>query len=143
MTERFIKEFKKAFMGLVSLLPMIVAVMLLVGIFQVFVTKDMLASVFTSNPISDTIIGTLSGAVAVGQAIISYIIGGELLKEGISLYAVTAFMLAWVTLGIVQLPAESSVFGLRFTVYRNILAFIFTILVAIATVATLEFWNIA
>ncbi len=139
--DRFLKEFKKALMGLASLLPMIVGVMLLVGLFEIFVTKKMLLFVFTSNPIKDTLIGTLSGAVAVGQAIVSYIIGGELLKEGISMYAVSAFILAWVTLGFVQLPAESSVFGFKFTVYRNILSFVFTVIVAIATVFTLNLWS--
>jgi len=141
--DRFLKEFKKALMGLVFLLPMIMGVMLLVGLFEIFVTQKMLLSIFTSNPIKDTLIGTLSGAVAVGQAIVSYIIGGELLKDGISMYAVSAFILAWVTLGFVQLPAESSVFGFKFTVYRNILSFVFTVIVAIATVFTLNLWSAA
>jgi len=140
--DRFLKELKKALLGLVSLLPMIVGVMLLVGLFETFITKKMLLSIFTANPIEDTLIGTFAGAVAVGQAIISYIIGGELLKDGISMYAVAAFMLSWVTLGFVQLPAEVTVFGGRFTLYRNILTFIFTIIVAISTVATLEFWGL-
>ena len=92
---------------------------------------------FSGNAVWDTLIGTLSGAVAVGQPIVSYIIGGELLEQGISIYAVTAFVLAWVTLGIVQLPVEAEVLGLRFTVYRNILAFFSTLIVSVATAWTL------
>jgi len=37
-------------------------------------------------------------------------LAGELTKLGISLAAITAFILAWVTVGIVQLPAESMIF---------------------------------
>ncbi|WP_456485543.1 permease [Hydrogenimonas sp.] len=133
----FGKALKQAMIGLVSMMPMILAVIGLVGLFQTFVTKEMLASLFTGDPVKDTLIGTVAGGIAVGQALISYILGGELLEQGISMYAVTAFILAWVTLGVVQLPAEAEVLGVRFTVYRNILAFVSTLLVSIATVWTL------
>nr|CBH37729.1 hypothetical protein BSM_12060 [uncultured archaeon] len=32
----------------------------------------------------------------------SYIIGGELMKEGVSLFAITAFIVTWVTVSIVN-----------------------------------------
>ncbi len=117
---------------------MLVAILGLVGLFQAFVTPAMLSKLFSGDALHDTLVGTLAGAVAVGQALISYILGGELLKEGISLYAVAAFILAWVSLGIVQLPAEAEVLGLRFTIWRNLLALIFTPLTAVATVWTLR-----
>ena len=135
----FMKALKKAFTGFVSMMPMILAIVALVGLFQAFITKEMLAALFTGDSVKDTLIGTAAGAVAVGQALISYILGGELLGQGISMYAVTAFMLAWVTLGVVQLPAEAEVLGLRFTIYRNILAFVSTLIVSIATVWTLGY----
>ena len=134
----FKASLKKAALQFLGLMPMILSVVGLIGLFQGFVSQEMLASLFTGDPWIDTLIGTLAGAVAVGQAMVSYILGGELLQQGISLYAVTAFVLAWVTLGLVQLPLEAEVLGLRFTIWRNILAFLFTILTAVATVATLE-----
>jgi len=45
-----------------------------------------------------------------------------------------------VTVGVIQLPAEASILGKRFALTRNILSFIFAILVAIATVITLRFF---
>ena len=123
---------------MIGMMPMILAILGLLGLMESFVSKEMLTSLFTGDAVTDTLIGTLTGAVAVGNAMVSYILGGELLHQGISLYAVTAFVLAWVTLGVVQLPAEAEVFGLRFTVYRNLLAFVFTLLVAIITVWTLQ-----
>jgi uncharacterized membrane protein YraQ (UPF0718 family) len=134
----FKSSLKKASLQFLGLMPMILSVVGLIGLFQGFVSQEALASLFTGDPWVDTLIGTLAGAVAVGQAMVSYILGGELLQQGISLYAVTAFILAWVTLGVVQLPLEAEVLGLRFTIWRNILAFVFTILTAVATVATLE-----
>ena len=138
MKSVFKKELKRAGLAVVGMMPMIVAILGLLGLMESFVSKEMLTSLFTGDAVTDTLVGTLTGAVAVGNAMVSYILGGELLHQGISLYAVTAFVLAWVTLGVVQLPAEAEVFGLRFTVYRNLLAFVFTLLVAIVTVWTLQ-----
>ncbi len=116
--------------------PLLLGVIGLVGIFQVLVTPEMLASLFGGNLLLDTLIGTVSGAVSAGNPIVSYLIGGELVEQGVSLYAVSAFIISWVTLGFIQLPAEVEVFGGRFTLYRNILSFVFTILIAVATTFT-------
>jgi len=121
------------------MVPMILGVVGLVGLFQVFITPERLASFFTGNMWYDTLVGTVAGGIAAGQAMVSYIIGGELLKEGISMYAVSAFVLSWVTLGVVQLPLEVEVLGIRFTIVRNLLAFVFTILVAIVTVWSVRY----
>jgi uncharacterized membrane protein YraQ (UPF0718 family) len=133
----FQKSLKQAVLSFTSMMPMILSIVGLMGLFQAMVSKELLASLFTGDPVRDTLIGTVAGGIAVGQALVSYILGGELLEQGISIYAVTAFILAWVTLGIVQLPLEAEVLGLRFTIYRNILAFISTILVSIGTVWTI------
>ncbi len=133
----FRKSLKRSALSFASMMPMILSIVGLMGLFQAMVSKELLASLFTGDPVKDTLIGTVAGGIAVGQALVSYILGGELLEQGISIYAVTAFILAWVTLGIVQLPLEAEVLGLRFTIYRNILAFISTILVSIGTVWTI------
>ncbi len=137
----FVKILKRSAMAFASMLPMILGVVGLVGLFQTLITPEFLSSFFTGNVLWDTLVGTIAGGVAAGQAMVSYIIGGELLKEGISMYAVAAFVLSWVTLGVVQLPLEVEVLGLRFTVIRNILAFIFTIVIAIATVWTVGLFS--
>jgi len=132
----FIQVLKKATFGFISMSPILLSVIGLVGIMQVYVTPDMIGSVFGQGMFIDTLIGTFVGAISSGNPSVSYVLGGELLEEGTSLYAVTAFMLSWVTLGIVQLPAEATALGSRFTLYRNLLSLIATIIIAIATVAT-------
>lgn len=125
-----------ALKNFVSTLPLIVGVILLVGFFRTFVTKQMIQSVFTGRLLQDTLIGAVIGSIAAGNPVTSYIIGGELLKEGINLFAVTAFIVTWVTVGIVQFPAEAGILGKRFAVARNVLSFVLAILVSIATVIT-------
>lgn len=133
-----IEALNKAILGLFSMLPMLLAIILLLGIFDTYITKEILVSLFISNDFIDTVIGTSLGAVLTGNPMVSYILGGELTKAGVSLFAVTAFVLSWVTLGLVQLPAELEIFGLRFTFYRTLFTFIFTVLISISTVATVN-----
>ena len=121
--------------------PMLLAVIALVGLFETYITPQMIHSFFDGNILHDTILATTAGAVSIGQPFLSYIIGGELLKEGISLYAVTAFILSFVTLGVIQLPLEFSIFGARFTIIRNLLSIVFAFIVSWASVYTLELLN--
>ncbi|MEN8727270.1 MAG: permease [Sulfurovum sp.] len=134
----FSKALISALKMLYTITPMLLSVIGLVGLFQTYVTPEMLQTIFKGSTLYDTLAGTVSGGISVGQPFLSYIIGGELLREGISLYAVTAFILSFVSLGLIQLPLEYSLFGMRFTILRNVLSFLFAILVSWATVSTLE-----
>jgi len=78
------------------------------------------------------------GSISAGTPIVSYILGGEMLKQGISLIAVTAFLVTWVTVGFIQIPAESIILGKRFAIWRNLSAFVLSIIVAFATVLILN-----
>ncbi len=137
----FFQSIIKSAKGFLYITPMLFGVILSVGLFETFITRDIMTSIFSGNPLYDTFIGTLVGGVSVGQPIVSYIIGGELRDSGVSMYAVTAFILSWVTLGVVQLPLEYELFGRRFTVQRNLLSFIFAIIVAILIVQTLKLFS--
>ena len=118
----------------VNLLPILIGVVLLIGLFNAFVSEEWLTSVFAGNVALDTLCGACFGSIFAGNPINSYVIGGELLKYGVSLFAVTAFIITWVTVGLVQLPAEIAAFGKRFAFLRNGLSFILAIPIAILTV---------
>lgn len=122
----------------VTLLPVLVSVVLLIGLFDMFVSKELLSSIFLGNAALDTLWGACFGSIFAGNPINSYVIGGELLKHGVSLFAVTAFILTWVTVGLVQIPAEIAAFGKRFALLRNGLSFGLAIPIAILTVLILN-----
>ncbi len=128
---------KNTLRTLIMVMPMLLSVIGLMGLFETLVTPEMIHSIFQGSPFEDMLIGTGAGAISVGQPFLSYAIGGELLNDGVSLYAVTAFILSFVTLGLVQLPLEWGLFGTRFTVLRNLLSFIFAFLISFATVYVL------
>jgi len=119
-------------------IPILLGVLLLISLITTATPKDFYAKIFTGNYIIDSLVGAIFGSVAAGNPMTSYIIGGELLKEGVSLIAVTAFILAWVTVGMVQLPAEIVMLGKRFSLTRNLISFVSAIIIAVLTVLTME-----
>jgi len=121
-----------------TLLPILVGVVLLIGLFDTFVSKDFLASIFSGNMALDTLWGACFGSILAGNPVNSYVIGGALLKYDISLFAVTALIVTWVTVGLVQLPAEIAALGRRFALLRNGISFILSIPIAIITVVILN-----
>ena len=97
---------RSAFNQIKGLLPVMTGVIFSVGLFCAFISEDLLASLFTGSPWWDSLWGASIGSVFAGNPVNSYIIGGQLLESGISLVAVTAFICCWVTVGLLQLPAE-------------------------------------
>lgn len=125
------KSILKAAKGLLHMLPVIIGVVLIVGLFRAIITQDIIAIIFQRIPFLDGVIGALIGSVFTGNAITSYIIGHELLMKQVSLFAVTTFIVSWVTVGMVQLPAEMAALGKRFSLLRNAISFLLSFLVAL------------
>ncbi|MFW6134226.1 MAG: permease [Elusimicrobiota bacterium] len=135
--KNFLTVLYKAFLGFAKVSPVLASVVLFIGLFNVFVSKRFISSIFTGNNALDSVTGAVIGSISAGNPVTSYIIGGELLDKGISLFAVIAFIIAWVTVGIVQFPAEASILGKKFAFHRNLISFVLSIIIAIAAVYTL------
>ncbi|MFO8016272.1 MAG: hypothetical protein R6U32_04155 [Candidatus Woesearchaeota archaeon] len=120
----------KALRQLYMALPILLGVILLISMANALIPKSAYAALFGESELLNSFIGAGIGSVLAGNPVTSYVIGGEFLDQGISLMAVTAFLIAWVTVGIVQLPAESMLLGKRFAITRNIASFILSIVTA-------------
>jgi len=118
--------------------PLILGMLLFISLISTLVPRSFYAKIFCNNAILDSIIGSAIGSISTGPPITSYILGGEFLKGGVSIIGVTAFMVAWVTVGLVQFPVESIILGTKFALVRNIISFISSIIVAIITVFLLS-----
>jgi uncharacterized membrane protein YraQ (UPF0718 family) len=128
------KSAQKAIRGLWMAFPMILGTILLISLISAIIPKSFYVSVFSKNSFLDSFIGSSIGSISAGNPITSYIFGGEMLNQGVGLIAITAFLVSWVTVGLIQLPAESTILGKKFAILRNVTAFIFSVIVAILTV---------
>lgn len=124
-----------------TVMPVLIGVLLLVALFIKAAPKDIFTGLFTGNAFIDPFVGAVFGSILAGNPINSYIIGGELLRNGVSLFAVTAFIVAWVTVGVVQFPAESLMLGKKFAAARNLTSFVLSVVVAVLTVFTLGIFS--
>lgn len=124
----------KTVKSLLKTLPVMAGVVLLIGLLKTFISFETLSGYFSGNPLGDTILGALSGSVLAGNAMNSYIIAREMVQSGIGALAATAFLVTWVTVGFVQIPAEREILGGRFTLVRNALSVVLSIFVAFATI---------
>ncbi len=126
-----IKSAQKTLQNIKRTFPVLIGIVLLIGLVKSLISTGAIPFFFTGNVLVDSVIGAGFGSVLAGNPITSYILSGEFLKEGASIAAVTAFLISWVTVGIVQFPAESMILGKRFAIVRNALAFLSAILIGI------------
>ena len=131
------ESIKKTLQIFETILPMMVGILLLINLLNIFL-RDYYTTVFTGNVLIDPLIGAIAGSLSFGIPITSYIVGGELLLAGVSLLAVTAFIMAWTTVGVAMLPLEASFLGKRFALVRNSVNFIFSIIIGILVSYTLR-----
>ncbi len=131
------KTFLKTLNTFKASLPIMFGILLLVGLLSSLL-QDNYSSFFQGNYLVDPLIGTIIGSISFGIPLTSYVVGGELIEKGISLIAVTAFIMAWTTVGVAMLPLEAKYLGKKFAIMRNALNFIFSILIAILTVSIIN-----
>jgi uncharacterized membrane protein YraQ (UPF0718 family) len=128
----------KTLNGFSQFLPILLGMLLLISLLIKSVPKNFYLNLFSGNSLFDSLIGAMFGGIATGNPLTSYIIGGELRSQGISLIPITAFMVTWVTVGTIQLPAEIMMLGKRFAVTRYLVSFVLAMAVAVLTVLTLN-----
>ena len=128
---QFRTVFTKTWKAFRFIIPILGSVLLVVAFIQALVPAEAYKKIFTGNLFLDPLIGALLGSVSLGNPIVSYIIADKLLSSGIGIVAVTAFIISWVTVGIIQLPAESFYFGKRFAMVRTLTSFIGAVAIGI------------
>lgn len=134
----FAASLRKTGKMLLRVFPNIFAVVLLSGLIMKFVPMNRLSEFLGGGFFTDGLIGAGIGSVSIGNPLVSYVLGGSLLDQGVSLMAVTALIVSWVTVGSIQLPAEIQTFGSRFALLRNGLSFVFALIIAFLVLVTMQ-----
>lgn len=120
-----------------QMLPVALGMLLLTSLIVAWLPTIGLPDLFGRLASLDVLLGAVMGSIAIGHPLAGYILGGELLAGGVSLVAVTALNVSWVTVGMVQLPAEALMLGQRFAITRNLLSFASAFAVAYLVVGIL------
>ncbi len=118
--------------------PNIIAIVFLSGLVVQFLPVGRLTAFLGGGLLADGLVGAAIGSVSTGNPLVSYILAGEFLEQGMGLVAITALLVCWVTVGSVQLPAEIQSFGPCFALVRNGLAFVSALAIAFLVLLTLQ-----
>ncbi len=115
-----------------NVLPVLFFIFILMGVIQLFVTKELVAKLLgTESGIWGILIGEIVGAVALIEPAAVFPFSGSLISKGATYGVIYAFVSTAVLIGIATLPAEITFMGKKFTVVRNILSFVLIFLIAL------------
>jgi uncharacterized membrane protein YraQ (UPF0718 family) len=111
--------------SLLKLIPLLIAIFGLVGLFQEFLPPQLVSSwLGESSGLLALLVGSSAGAISIGPPLAAYPLAGSLLDAGAWPPAIAAFILSWISVGIITLPFEAQTFGARFALLRNGISFL-------------------
>jgi len=113
-----------------KLIPLLIAIFGMVGLFQVFLSPQQVEQALgASNGWISLFIGGALGAVSIGPPLAAYPLAGSMLDAGAWPPAVAAFVICWISIGVITLPFEASVFSLRYALLRNGIGFVVALII--------------
>ncbi len=124
---------RKSAQSLWGMLPILLGMLLLIGLINSFLTPEVYSKIFGHGTFLDSFLGAILGSISSGAPLNSYILGGEFLKNGVGIGVITAFIVSWVSVGVLQFPLEGKILGVKFSLVRNISAFFLSLVAAVIT----------
>jgi uncharacterized membrane protein YraQ (UPF0718 family) len=123
--------FKKAWKSFENILPQFLGVLVLTGIMLAYLDTGTISKIIGNRSgWSGVIIAALFGAITLIPGFVAFPTVAFLLKIGAGIMQMAAFVSALMMVGVITMPVEMKYFGRKSTVYRNLLAFLFSFLVA-------------
>jgi len=112
--------------------PLLLAIFALIGLYQEFVPTRLIEGwMGPDGKLLSLLVGGAAGAVSIGPPVAAFPIAGSFIASGAWPPAAAAFIVSWVSVGVVTLPVEAHVFGWRFTLWRNLLTFVAALLIGL------------
>lgn len=111
----------------------IFSIIFLIGLILAIIPPSNIATFIEGqNPLIATIGSAILGTITLIPAFIAFPLVGTLVDANVNIVAAVAFLTTLTMVGIVTFPLEKKEFGIKFTITRNVLSFIFAILIALS-----------
>lgn len=129
------KTKKAIILGLKSfenILPQFLCIIISVGILLSFFTTDTISKILgNSSGFWGIILADIIGAIAMMPTFVAFSLGNTLLLTGAGYSQVGTLVSSLVLIGLMTFPLESKYIGKRAALLRNLIAFLFSIIVGI------------
>jgi len=135
----FFKDRKKTILALIkawkafeNILPQLLVVLLLVGLLLAVLNPGAISRLIGSDSgWYGVLLASVIGSITLIPGFIAFPTAAMLLAGGAGYMQIGAFVSTLMMVGVVTMPVEIKYFGKKVTVIRNILAFVFSFLVAL------------
>jgi len=115
-----------------GMLLSILSIILLIGLVLAILPPQSIAGfVEEQNKLLATVVAAAFGTITLIPAFIAFPLVGTLVDAGVGVVPSVAFLTTLTMVGVVTFPLERKEFGAKFAVVRNILSFVFAIIIAL------------
>ena len=115
-----------------NILPQFLCIIISVGILLSFFTTDTISKILgNSSGFWGIILADIIGAIAMMPTFVAFSLGNTLLLNGAGYSQVGALVSSLVLIGLMTFPLEAKYIGKRAALLRNLIAFLFSIIVGI------------
>ena len=123
---------KKAWKSLEKILPQLLGIVFLVGIILALFNAQTISTLIGSDSgFIGILISAVVGAVTLIPGFVAFPTAALLLENGAGYMQVAAFVSTLMMVGVATAPVEMKYFGKKLTLIRNIMAFVFSLFVAL------------
>ncbi len=130
--EKTKKALKKALMKGINLAPQLILIIIVIGFIFAFLPPELIKDYLGGDSnIIQVLASAIFGAIMMIPSLIALPLAGSLIEGGASYTPVAAFITTLTMVGFVTIPIELKELGKKITIYRNILAMIFAVIIAI------------
>ncbi len=122
---------KKSWKAFENIMPQILVVFLLVGLMMALLNPQIISAMIGERSgWFGVVLAALVGAITLIPGFVAFPTAALLLENGAGYMQIGAFISALMMVGVVTIPVEIKYFGKKLTLYRNLLAFGFSFVVA-------------
>ena len=126
------KALKKAWKAFENILPEFLVVILFVGFIIAAMDPEMISKIIGADSgAMGVILSSVVGAITLIPGFVAFPMAALLLEGGAGYVQIGAFVSSLMMVGVVTIPVEVKYFGNKITIARNVMAFLFSFVVAI------------
>ncbi len=126
------KALKKAWKAFENILPEFLVVILFVGFIIAAMDPELISKIIGADSgAMGVILSSVVGAITLIPGFVAFPMAALLLEGGAGYMQIGAFVSSLMMVGVVTIPVEVKYFGKKITIARNVMAFLFSFVVAI------------
>ncbi|GAA3644640.1 permease [Asaccharospora irregularis] len=115
-----------------SMIGEIIGILFLIGLILTFIPPEKIKQYLGGSSILiSTFVSAILGSITLIPAFVAFPLVGSIVKAGANIVPIVAFLTTLTMVGFVTFPLEKKEFGVKFALTRNILSFVFAIIIAL------------